>query len=1055
MRIILASLLAVCLTIQSFAQTRTVTGKVTDKDGAPLPGVSVVVKGEKGGVSTNESGQFSLPIPPKGKKLTVSSVGYAEQEVTLGAENTVSIQLEPTNSGLDEVVVVGYGVKSVRENTGAIGKVAGEKISNEPLPSFNEALAGKTAGLQISMNGGALADPTSIRIRGVNSISSSAQPLIVIDGIPQIPEGNTNRIRTGAGTRFDPLALINPNDIESIEVLKDAGSSVIYGSRASNGVILITTKKGKKGTIRVSADSKFSWSQAAKKPPVLNAADYMKIQNEKASNKYGTGSANAVIALPSDIDGDGKPDDVNWMDLLYRTGSVYDNTISFSGATDKLSVYGSARYSSQEGIVLPNKLTTGQARLNMDFIPKTWFKSGISLSYNRTLNDGVLTDGYVQGVNISGWQAPSNISPYSPSGPYGFNLNSTGYLGVGNNVSQIGGSSILTNNWFNMMAMTDLTRNQNTAQDTRANVYGEITPVKGLTFTSKFGLQYLSNFENQYTNPSIGFWGVPYNGLLFYYTSNWSQWVWQNYATYSKTFKSNHKLTLVAGSEYQHNHFQTYSMGAANLADPFFNEVIGGSFTNIPVGQTATYDQTNGDVTSSALISYFTRASYSFAGKYLAEASFRADAYSAFGEDHQWGYFPSISLGWEISKEDFMKGIKWLDYLKLRGSYGQVGNSRVGIYAARTLYSGAAYGTLNGFTVSQVGNPDLRWESARKTDVGFDATIFRKFNVVADFFNNNINNLILSAPVIATAGVPGNSISTNIGDMRNRGIEFTLNTSPVSTKHFKWTTSFNFTRTWNKVLSLVTTNNNADITSGNSVASVGKPLGTYKMIRWAGVDPANGNPTWYAADGTIKEYHFGASGSGLWTDLKGSPVTAITASTDAVYLDRSGIPTWSGGWDNTLTFKDFDLGFSIIYSGGNYIYNSTKASMLSNNVQNNFTAILDRWTTAGQKTDVPRVYLQDNQGNIASTRFLEKGEFARVRTITAGYTVNRSLLNKAGFTRARVYAQAFNAFLFTNYSGLDPDINTSVRGGSNIAAGTDALGTPQPKTLTLGLNLSF
>lgn len=1058
MRKPLLGLISLLVAITSFAQTRTITGKATDEKGDALPDVSVTVKGAKGGTTTRNDGLYSITVQPDAKTLIFSSVGFATQEIPIGNDAAINVKLTSESKGLNEVVVVGYGTKTVRENTGSIGKVSGAKLSNEPLPSFNQALAGKTAGVQISVNGGVLGDPTNIRIRGVNSISSSSQPLIVIDGVAQINEGNTNRIRTGGGTRFDPLALLNPNDIESIEVLKDAGSAVIYGSRASNGVILVTTKKGKRGTAKVSFDSKVGWSQVSKKPPVLGAADFMLIQNEKASNRYGMSSANSVIAKPSDMNGDGQPDETAWMDLLYRTGFTHDNTVSFSGGSEKLSMYGSARYLSQEGIVIPNKLTIGQTRLNMDFSPKPWFKSGLNLSYSKTLNNGVLTDNYVQGVNISGWQAPPNVSPYNPAGPYGYNLtsgSSGGYLGLGNNTTQIGGASIVSQNLFNMMAMTALTRNENTAQDVRANIYGEVSPLKGLSFTSRFGVQYLSNFENQYTNPSIGFWGVPYNGLLLYVTSNWSEWVWQNYATYTKTFASRHKVNVVAGGEYQKNNFQTYSMGAANLADPFFNEVIGGTFTNIPVGQTTGYDQTNGDVNSSALVSYFTRAGYSLDNKYLAEISFRADAFSAFGEKHQWGYFPSISLGWEASKEDFMEGIQWLDYLKLRGSYGQVGNSRVGIYAARTLYGGGAYGTFNGFTITQVGNPDLRWESSKKGDIGFDVTIFKKYDFVVDVFNNDVDNMILSAPVLGTVGVPNSSISANIGSMRNRGVEFTFNTSPVQTKNLKWTTSFNYSRIWNEVTSLVTTNNNADITSGSNVASVGRPLSTFKLIRWAGVNPDTGNPTWYAANGTRKEYHLGASGPALWTDMKGTPVSAITAAVDAVYADKGGIPTWYGAWDNTLTFKNFDLGVSIIYSGGNYLYNSSVASFLSNNVQNNFTKILTRWTTPGQATDVPKLYLGDNTANIASTRFLEKGDFARVRTITLGYTLPRSFLDRIGFDRARIYGQAFNPFLITGYSGLDPDINTSVRAGSNIAAGTDALGTPQAKTVTLGLSISF
>jgi TonB-linked SusC/RagA family outer membrane protein len=1048
--------------------TIVIKGKITDKSGSPIPNVSVEIRGKKRGVASDEEGNFSIAVDNRNDRLQFSVVGYQGREIVAHDVGNDVIVLTSASTSLDEVMVVGYGTKSVREVTGSIGKISGEKISNEPLSSFAQAMAGKTAGVQINMNGGVLADPTAIQIRGINSITSSSQPLIVIDGVAQIPNDNVTFLRTGGGARFDPLALLNPNDIESIQILKDAGSAVIYGSRASNGVILVTTKRGKKGTAKVTFDSKVSWSKASKLPKELNAEQYQMIQNEKAANKYGAGSPNAVVARESDIDGDGMADNTDWIDLLYTTGFTTDNSISFSGGADKISVYASARFLSQEGFVRPNKITMGQGRLNLDFIPKPWFKSGISLSYTRTLNKGVVTDGFVQGVNVSGWQSPPNVAAMNPTGPGGYNLTAGtggGYLGLGNNVTAISGTNIMSqgNGYFNMAAMTDLTRNDVTPQDVRANIYGEIQPIKGLTFTSKLGLQYLNNVENQFTPKIIGFWGVPYNGLITYITSNWSQWVWQNYASYNTTIAGVHKISAVAGAEYQYNKMQWYQTGAVNFADPFYDEIVNGSFTNIQPGQTSIYDQTHGDINSTALMSYFGRAGYSYFNKYLLEFSLRADAYSAFGVDNQWGYFPSVSLGWEATREKFLQDIQWLNYLKLRGSYGQVGNSRIrNPYASQTLYAGSAYGTLNGFNIAQVGNSQLKWESSKKADIGIDATLFDKFNVVVDYFSNNIDNMILNAPIIASAGIPSNSVYTNIGTMRNRGIEFTLNVSPVSTKSFTWNTSFNVSRIWNKVVSLVTSNNNADIIQGTSVASVGRPLGTFYLVPWAGVDPANGNPMWYAKDGSIKEYNFGATGAAIWTDGKGNAVSPVSTAIDAVYAGKSGLPTWFGGWDNTITWKQFDLGINIIFSGGNYIYNSSKITMLSNNVQNNFSIILNRWTTAGQVTDVPKLFLNDNQANVASNRFLEKGDFARVRIISLGYTLGKNILSKIGFDRVRLYAQAFNPFLITGYSGLDPDINTTSRANNsnlntanNIQIGIDALGTPQPKTYTLGLTVSF
>jgi TonB-linked SusC/RagA family outer membrane protein len=553
-----------------------IKGKITDKAGAPLSGVSVAIKGKRRGVASDEEGNFSIAVDNRNDRLQFSVVGYQGREIAAHEVNNDVIVLTSASTSLDEVMVIGYGTKSVREVTGSIGKISGDKISNEPLSSFAQAMAGKTAGVQINMNGGVLAEPTAIQIRGINSITSSAQPLIVIDGVAQIPNDNVTFLRTGGGARFDPLALLNPNDIESIQILKDAGSAVIYGSRASNGVILVTTKRGKKGTAKVTFDSKVSWSKASKLPKELNAEQYQMIQNEKAANKYGAGSPNAVVARESDIDGDGVADNTDWIDLLYTTGFTTDNTISFSGGADKISVYASARFLSQEGFVRPNKITMGQGRLNLDFIPKPWFKSGISLSYTRTLNKGVVTDGFVQGVNVSGWQSPPNVAAMNPTGPGGYNLTAGtggGYLGLGNNVTAINGTNIMSqgNGYFNMAAMTDLTRNDVTPQDIRANIYGEIQPFKGLTFTSKLGLQYLNNVENQFTPKIIGFWGVPYNGLITYITSNWSQWVWQNYASYNTTIAGVHKISAVAGAEYQYNKMQWYQTGAVNFADPFYD----------------------------------------------------------------------------------------------------------------------------------------------------------------------------------------------------------------------------------------------------------------------------------------------------------------------------------------------------------------------------------------------------------------------------------------------------------------------------------------------------
>jgi TonB-linked SusC/RagA family outer membrane protein len=1062
MRKIVSLLLCFCFTLGTvFAQnSRTLTGKVTDEKGAGIANASVLVKGSTIGTTTGNDGAFSLKVPESAKVLVVSSVNFGQQEVSIGKTNNINISLKSTSENLQEVVVVGYGTKSIRENTGAVSKIKGDKIAEVPTPSFDQALAGKTAGVQVNATGGVLGDGVSIRVRGVNSISSSSQPLIVIDGVPQIELSNLNGFNGGNGTRFNPLALVNANDIESFEVLKDAGSSSIYGSRAANGVILITTKKGKKGTAKVNVDIKLGLAKANKLPDLLSPDEFAQYQNEKAANRYGVGTANAIIARDSDIDGDGNPDRTNWLDLLYRTAQSADYGVTMSGGAEKVSYFASARYISQNGISLGNKLTTGQARLNLEISPKTWFKSGFSLSYSKTLNNGILSDRYIAGSTVSGWQGLPNVAAYNPNGPSGYNLTTAtpiGNMGWGNNTRLIGGTLIFATNFANPIASIDLSRQNNIAEDTRASAYGEIQFFKGLKMTSRFGIQNIRNFEDQYTSPLLSGLGQPYNGLVQNQDQQNRLWNWQNYLTYDKTIAEKHKIGFTAGMEYQkNNYFYTY-VGAANFSDPFFQYVLDGSYSNVQPGTTTTLNLTGGDKTSSGLESYFSRLNYSFDGKYFVEGSIRRDAFSGFGEINRWGNFPSVSAGWELTKEKFLNNVKFLDYLKLRASYGKVGNSRgIGPYDSRTLYGGALYTVSTGLGINRVGNAGLQWESSNKTDIGVEANFLKnRISIVVDYFKNDVNNLILSAPTLYTVGVPGSNVRTNIGGMVNKGIEITINATPVVTKNFKWSTSFNYTNVKNTVTGLVAANNNADISSGNitqAVASLNRSLGTFWMANWAGVDAATGNPMWYAANGTLKRFNFGATGAAVWTDEKGTPVAAL-GTADWTYQDKSGLPTFYGGWDNTFTYRDIELSMSLFYSGGNYLYNQTRATLLTNFLSNNSTEIKNSWKKPGDVTDVPRTYLLDNTANQISTRFLEKGDFLRMRTITLAYTLNRSIMQKIGFDGIRIYGQVLNAFTITGYSGIDPEVNTNRT--DNIGVGIDLRNVPQPRQFTFGIQASF
>jgi hypothetical protein len=448
---------------------------------------------------------------------------------------------------------------------------------------------------------------------------------------------------------------------------------------------------------------------------------------------------------------------------------------------------------------------------------------------------------------------------------------------------------------------------------------------------------------------------------------------------------------------------------------------------------------------------------YSYDGKYFIEGSLRRDAYSGFGKDYKWGTFPSVSVGWEMTKEDFMKNIRVLDYLKIRGSYGKVGNYRgVGAYDSRALYGGATYTITTGLGNIQAPNASLHWESSNKTDIGLEANFLKgKLGLIVDYFKNDINGLILNAPTLYTVGVPGAAITKNIGGMTNTGIEITINATPVSIKDFKWTTSFNYTHVKNKITGLVAENGNADLQSTQTTfyyARLGYALGIPNMPVWAGVDPATGNPQWYAADGTIKRYNLAAA-SGTWTDDKGNPVAALGTADNVFQADKPGLPTWYGGWDNTVTYKNFDLSISMMYQGGNYLYNQTRATLLSNSFLNNSTEILNRWTKPGDVTDIAKVWINDNTANQVSTRFLEKGDYLKVRTITLGYTLPKSILTKIGFDGFKVYGQVFNPFTITKYKGADPEVNTNRF--DNIGVGYDLRNVPQSRTFTLGIQASF
>jgi TonB-linked SusC/RagA family outer membrane protein len=1000
--------------------------------------VSVVVKGASISTSTDANGRYTISVPADAT-LVFSFIGLKTQEQAVAGRSIIDVALEGDVQQLEDVVVVAYGVtKSKNALSGAVSAVKGESIAAVPTSSFDQALAGKMAGVAITTASGLLAEGTSIRIRGTGSISLSSQPLVVIDGIPLTETTNLNIFNSGNGTRFNPMATVNQNDIESIEVLKDAAAAALYGSRAANGVVLITTKRGKAGSVQVSYNNYFGWSQSVGLPDLLNTTDFTTIQNEAAENYWGAGS---IIAAPIDTDGDGVDDTTDWLDLVFRTGFSQNHQLSVTGGTEKISFYGSADWLDQEGTVRANSLTRQAFRATVDAKPSKYFKAGISVNYAKTDNFGVLSDGYLAGVTIAAYLALPNV-PEKKDGDYYL---ASGRLAPGNNKFSYNGSNTYGNAIYHPTAVVDLQRNRNLAERIGTVAYAELTPLKGLSITSKLGIDNLNNFEDQYSHPSIAGLGLTYNGLVQDNIAWIKQWNWQNYANYKVSFNK-HNVSLMAGLEYQNRDYQDIYAGAYDFVSPDFRDILDGLFVDTSTG---------GTKNSRGFMSYFGNLSYNFQEKYYVDFSFRADGFSGFGENNRFGYFPGVSGAWRISEESFMDDLKsWLPALKIRASWGIVGNSNVGPYSSRTLYGGGQYADLNGVNMSQVGNASLKWENTVKTDIGFDASLLNNhINVSFDYWRTDVSDMLLDAEVIRSTGIPGASVLTNIGSMSNAGIEIQVNTTNYTSHdhNFAWTSAFNFTTVKNEVKELA----GDDILGTNSLI-VGQPMGVWRVYEWAGVDPATGRPGYIdQATGNVKYYDADPAvpAAQKWKFADGSTAPALGADDYKIIDGVNGAPTWYGNFDNTVKWKNLDFTLGLQFAGGNKILNATRAALMDTRMGNKTTEILDRWTAPGQSTDIPKLYWGQNTGiTTTSSRYLEDGTFLRFRDVTIGYTFPAIIKEKIGVS-GRIFARVNNLWTITGYKGSDPEISTNRN--SNYTVGIDNRSVPAVRTFTVGINLNF
>lgn len=1029
----------VMLATHSIAQdTKKITGKVTDNNGDVLSGVTVSEAGGTAKAITNDQGVYSIQVGSKTTTLRFSFVGFQDGEARINNKNVVDFALVRESGSLSEVVVVGYGVQQKKSFTGSASKIDAKGFSQLVTPSVDRQLAGRAAGVQVVTAGGDVGTPARIRIRGINSVTGNQSPLIVVDGVPFIT-GNL-----ASATNSNALGDINPNDIENIEVLKDGSATAIFGSRAANGVIMITTKKGTKGSsVKVNYDATYGFSSPIKTYDLLNNAQFVEIANEKRTNQGLTGWAAA---------GDGQTYD--WQRLVMRDNVFgMQQNLSVTGGNNKSTYFLSLNYSDQKGVLISNMNKAYRLRFNFEHEINQYVKIGNNLTLSKQVdNDQNNGSNALSGAVASALRMLPNVNPFDPANSTGYNIRfpSLNQVGLGPN------SNPVDDNFTNPL----FTLNENVYASDKLrvnnNLFVEISPAKGLKLRSAFNYD-LFNDYSFISWSSIHGDGFSSRGYVFNAGQQIQRMVWQNYLNYNKSFKGGHSMYVTAGHEVQEDMSRSVNGALQQLSDPFFQQrnLIGGS---------GALQFSGGGFGKSGFHSLFGRFNYDFRSKYFVQASVRRDGQSSLAPDNRFGVFPGASVGWRVSEEGFWKNNATLSNLmndfKIKGSYAIVGN-QLGGFPFLSTFSSAAYGNIPGLAPSAIGNPSLQWERSKKFDIGVEMNFFKnRMTFAADWFLNDIDQLVFAVPTPNSAGIPGNSISQNIGTARNNGLEFTLSGDVIATKDFVWNASANYTQLTNVISSLYSVGGVPVLTIPGSFnrIEVGQSLNYIWGWRYAGVNTQTGNPMYFKADGSLVQR---STVTGAYFTATGKDDATMTAANQTTLTDAdranlgNSLPTFFGAITNNFRYKNFSLEVMFRFQGGNKIMNITRQeALLSQNFHNNGTEILDRWKQPGDVTEVPRLrYAQSatvNQTGAAISRFVENGEYLRLQNLVLNYSLDSKTLSdrtKGYIKNARLFVQGQNLFIMTRYSGLDPD-NASQGGLDNAVS-------PSLRIFSFGLSVGF
>ncbi|MCM5663175.1 TonB-dependent receptor [Galbibacter mesophilus] len=999
-----------------------VEGVVTDNKNVPLPGVSVIEKGTTNGVVTDFEGKYSITLKSDKATLSYSYIGFRTKDIVVNNQSTINVKLEEETQSLDEVIVIGYGTQKRGQLTTSVASVSGDDVKNFPVTSADVLLQGRASGVQVVQNSGAPGAENYVRIRGNGSLLGQNRPLYIVDGV-QMNNITTNVLDAG-GQLTTSTSDLNPNDIESMEILKDAAATAIYGARASNGVVLITTKRGKSGKTRFQLNSYTGLQEVPNELDLLNGRQYVDFINESIANDNAILNTNTPV--PDFIEYTGINTD--WQDEVFRTAPITDVNLSMTAGGEKTKYYVSLGMFDQKGTIRNQAYNRVNARINVDHQATTKLKIGNSLTLSYSDNDRVFTDFNSLNPLASALVFNPNFPVYNEDGSY---------FQDPNNLDPVG----------NPVQLAEEITFNSKQKRVLGNFYAEYNILQGLDFKTTFGVDYLQDRQQRFIPNTIeGFGaGAEATGANFEQTL----WSFENTLTYNKMFGEKHSLNALLGFSILER--EEYLLRA------------GGSLAGSNIVTTiaiSTPTPPNNYITNYGLVSYFSRVNYSFDNKYLLGASLRADGSSRFGEDNRFGYFPSASVGWRISEEGFMENANWLTDLKIRGSVGVTGNQEglSGDFPSLALYgTGQDYlSTFPGIAQTSIANPSLTWEETTQYDLGLDLTMFNgRVNITADVYHKFTDKLLFFRQLPWTSGFQQDN-GSNIGKMENKGLELAFSTVNID-GDFRWTSDFNISFNQNEITELPDFDPNDPIGSDfsqqqpdafgtdgtRSVFRVGESFGSFYGYKVEGVDPDNGNIIYENLDGSVDE--------------DGNPTIGISDR----QIFGNALPIHTGGFTNNFSYKNLELSIFMQWSYGNDIYNQTAAVLESmTGFRNQSTDILNRWQSPGDITNIPQARFTDPTGLAAvgannreiSDRFLEDGSYLRIKDIRLSYTLPFSSFTNLDSGSVNLYVAVRNAFLFTDYSGYDPESqNNSVV----TAVGIDYLVQPQPRTFLTGFTLEF